>query len=119
MHTRQVAVEVCLSSNDVILGVSGEQHPLPVYLAAGVPVVASDDEGVSHRSEPRISARGTNLPGLSYPQLKQLSRNSLEYSFLPGDSLWRNLSAGKVLAVCRNDTWRQGLVAALRQCTGR
>ena len=52
---------------------------------------------------------------LSYPQLKQLSRNSLEYSFLPGDSLWRNLSAGKVLAVCRNTPALSGLViAALR-----
>lgn len=105
MRTRQVAVEVCLSSNDVILGVSGEQHPLPVYLAAGVPVVlASDDEGVSRIDLSHEYLRAAQTYRLSYPQLKQLSRNSLEYSFLPGDSLWRNLSAGKVLAVCRNDT---------------
>src|SRR5216684_3854830 len=36
MAGRGVAVEVCLTSNDVILGVSGKAHPLRDYLAAGV-----------------------------------------------------------------------------------
>ena len=50
---------------------------------------------------------------LGYPQLKQLSRNSLEYSFLPGDSLWRNLSQVKCWPYAANHTWRQGLVAGV------
>src|SRR6516164_8655588 len=41
MRTRPVVVEVCLTSTDLILGVRGKDHPLPAYLAAGVPVVLS------------------------------------------------------------------------------
>ena len=48
MRRRPVAVEINLSSNAIILGVNGKNHPLATYLAAGVPVVIStDDAGVS------------------------------------------------------------------------
>jgi adenosine deaminase len=48
MRRRQITVEINLTSNDKILGVRGKDHPLPAYLAAGVPVVLStDDPGVS------------------------------------------------------------------------
>src|SRR5262249_24466836 len=39
MRVRPVVVEINLTSNDLILGVRGKDHPLPAYLAAGVPVV--------------------------------------------------------------------------------
>jgi adenosine deaminase len=48
MRRWQITVEINLTSNDKILGVRGKDHPLPAYLAAGVPVVLStDDPGVS------------------------------------------------------------------------
>src|SRR5262249_25375918 len=48
MAARKVAVEINLTSNDVILGVRGDQHPFPIYRKFGVPVVINtDDEGVS------------------------------------------------------------------------
>jgi len=48
MAREHIAVEINLTSNDVILGVKGAQHPLALYRAAGVPVVlATDDAGVS------------------------------------------------------------------------
>src|SRR5262249_53271477 len=51
MRARGVTVEICLSSNAIILGVSGAAHPLSAYLAAGVPVtLATDDPGVSRSS---------------------------------------------------------------------
>src|ERR1700719_2865404 len=41
-------VEISLSSNDVILGVSGKDHPLPIYRKFHVPVALSTyHEGVS------------------------------------------------------------------------
>jgi adenosine deaminase len=44
---RDVMIEICLSSNDVILGIRKEQHPLLTYLEYGVPVaLATDDEGL-------------------------------------------------------------------------
>ena len=38
MAERNVLVEIALTSNDMILGVSGDDHPLPVYMKYGVPV---------------------------------------------------------------------------------
>ena len=48
MAQRNVLVEICLTSNDSILGVSGKNHPFPAYRKFGVPVtLATDDQGVS------------------------------------------------------------------------
>lgn len=89
MRQRQVAVEVNLTSNDVILGVTGSAHPLAMYLAAGVPVVLStDDEGVSRVDLTHEYQRAVQEQHLDYPTLKRIARNGIGYSFLPGDSLW-------------------------------
>jgi len=102
MRERDVLVEICLTSNDVILGVRGPEHPLPDYLAAGVPVtLASDDQGVSRIDLSHEYWRATLTYGLGYGELKQMARNSLSYSFLPGESLWR--SGPELAAACRGD----------------
>ena len=96
MAARKVLVEICLTSNDVILNVSGQHHPLPIYLKYGVPVaLATDDEGVSRGDIVQEFQRAAETYHLSYLQFKQFARNSLEYSFLPGRSLWWNHSARK------------------------
>ena len=100
MARRHVAVEIALTSNDVILGVKGEDHPFRAYRAAGVPMVlCTDDEGVSRIDLTHEYMRATASYGLHYADLKQLSRNSLTYSFLPGDSLWR-VSGDGVASAC-------------------
>jgi adenosine deaminase len=96
MAQRRILVEICLTSNDVILNVTGNRHPLPVYLKYGVPVaLATDDEGVSRGDITHEYERASQAYNFSYLQLKQFARNSLEYSFLPGRSLWWNHSARK------------------------
>ena len=40
---------------------------------------------------------------LGYKDLKRLARNSLEYSFLKGDSLWQSNGFTAMTAVCAND----------------
>jgi adenosine deaminase len=86
-----VMVEINLTSNDVILGVTGIHHPLPEYLAAGVPVALStDDEGVSRIDLTHEYVRAVNDFGLGYAALKKSARTSLEHSFLPGGSLWES-----------------------------
>ena len=88
MAQRKVLVEICLTSNDVILGVRGQEHPLPVYLHYGVPVaLATDDEGVSRSDMTHEYLRAVETYGLTYADLKRLARQSLEYSFVPGASL--------------------------------
>ena len=36
---KPIAIEIQLTSNDVILGVKGGDHPISLYKAAGVPIV--------------------------------------------------------------------------------
>src|SRR5581483_7865086 len=86
---RGVLVEICLTSNDVILGLSGARHPLAIYRKYGVPVaLATDDEGVSRSDMTQEYMRAVTEQGLSYVDLKQMARVSLAHSFLPGASLW-------------------------------
>ena len=89
MARKNVLVEICLTSNDVILGVSGARHPLPIYIKYGVPVaLATDDEGVSRSDMTHEYLRAAEDFSLSYAELKRMARASLEHSFIPGDSLW-------------------------------
>jgi hypothetical protein len=47
MAAKHVLVEINLSSNEDVLGMVGENHPLPIYRKSGVPVTLStDDEGI-------------------------------------------------------------------------
>lgn len=86
---RHTMIEINLTSNDVILGVSTNRHSLPAYLAAHVPVALStDDEGVSRIDLTHEYTRAALDFNLSYTDLKRLARTSLEHSFLPGASLW-------------------------------
>ncbi len=90
MAAQHVMVEINLTSNDVILNVKGDEHPLTFYMAAHVPVALStDDEGVSRIDLTHEYVRAAMTYHLSYEQLKQMVRTSLEHSFLPGASLWR------------------------------
>ena len=89
MADRHVMVEINLTSNDVILGVSANHHSLPAYRAAHVPVALStDDEGVSRIDLTHEYTRAATEFHLSYLDLKTMARASLEHSFLPGPSLW-------------------------------
>jgi adenosine deaminase len=89
MAERNVLVEIALTSNDMILGVSGDDHPLPIYMKYGVPVaLATDDEGVARSDMTHEYLRAVENYHLSYADLKRMARQSLEHSFLPGQSLW-------------------------------
>lgn len=104
MKQKGVAVEICLTSNDVILNVKGKDSPLKDYMAAGVPVIlASDDEGISRIDLTNEYVRAAVEQGLNYIQLKQISRNSLTWSFLPGANLWSSPERVQMVASCRND----------------
>ena len=83
MKRRDVAVEIGLSSSDLILGVRGDRHPLRSYLRAGVPVViVTDDEGVARSDLTNEYLRAATEHGLGYRELKRMARDSLRYAFL-------------------------------------
>ena len=91
MAKHNVMVEINLTSNDVILGVKGKEHPLATYLKYGVPVALStDDEGVSRSDLSMEYVKAVVDQGLTYTQLKSMARTSLEHAFIAGGSLWRD-----------------------------
>jgi adenosine deaminase len=106
MAAKHVMVEINLTSNDVILGVKGKDHPLPVYRKYGVPVALStDDEGVSRIDLTHEFVRAVETYNLQYSDLKQMVRTGMEHDFLPGDSLWRAPdSFGETVAACSRDS---------------
>src|ERR1700684_2087664 len=90
MAAKHVMVEINLTSNDAILGVSGKNHPFPIYRKFHVPVALStDDEGVSRIDLTHEYVRTVESYALTYADLKQIVRTGLEHNFLPGPSLWR------------------------------
>ncbi len=105
MAAKHVMVEINLTSNDVILGVRGEDHPFPIYRKFHVPVALStDDEGVSRIDMTHEYVRAAETYALSYADLKQMVRTGLEHDFLPGASLWREPDAfARAAAACSAD----------------
>ncbi len=83
MRKRKVAVEINLTSNEFILGVKDEAHPISLYAEHGVPyVISTDDAGVS-----RINLSGEYVLYASrykpsYETLKNTIYNSINYSFM-------------------------------------
>lgn len=101
MARRDVLVEINPSSNAVILGVAGADHPLPIYRRFGVPVaISTDDEGVARSEITQEYIRAIRDFDLDYDDLKTISRDSLTYSFLPGASLWVGEDARTYVAAC-------------------
>jgi adenosine deaminase/adenosine deaminase CECR1 len=103
MARLRVLVELCLTSNEVILGIKGVDHPFLDYQKAHVPtVLASDDEGVLRTDLSEQFLLAVRRYRLSYGSLKTMARNSLEYSFLPGQSLWASDSYRTRINACRS-----------------
>jgi adenosine deaminase len=105
MAADHVMVEIALSSNDLILGISGKDHPFPIYRKSGVPVsLSTDDEGVSRINLTHEYVRAVETYGLRYADLKQMVRTGMNHSFQQGESLWQNFDAFKtVIAACAKD----------------
>ncbi len=101
MAREGIAVEINLTSNAVILGVKGRDHPLALYRDAGVPfVLSTDDEGVSRSDMTNEYVRAVTEQHLRYADLKASARNGLHYAFLPGASLWRDRPGAARVAAC-------------------
>ncbi len=105
MAAKHVMVEINLTSNDVVLGVAGKDHPFPIYRKFHVPVALStDDEGVSRINLTHEYLRAAETYALSYADLKQMVRTGLEHDFSPGASLWREPDAfTRTAAACAPD----------------
>jgi adenosine deaminase len=104
MAAKHIMVEINLTSNDVILNIKGSDHPFMLYRKYGVPVALStDDEGVSRIDLTHEFVRAAETYPLTYRDLKEMVRTSLEHAFLPGASLWESTTPetlDRPVAVC-------------------
>ena len=75
--------------------------------------LSTDDEGVSRIDLTHEYVRAVETFGLSYADLKQLVRNSLEYSFLPGAE-----PVGRQRRLCARRARLPGRCARLRRAVG-
>ena len=115
MAERGILVEINLTSNDVILGVKGDRHPIRAYRKYNVPIALStDDEGVARIDLTHEYQRAVETYDLTYDDLKYLSRNALAYSFLAGKSLLESTRAGKFVKECEDA--ERGREAVERAC---
>jgi adenosine deaminase/adenosine deaminase CECR1 len=94
MRERDIPVEVNLTSNDFILGVKGDAHPVTLYRKYGVPfVISTDDPGVSRNKLANEYVLYASRYKTNYAEVKKLSYNSLRYSFLGTEDKKRLLKA--------------------------
>jgi adenosine deaminase len=72
-----------------------------VYRKFGIPVTLStDDEGVGRTHLTEEFQRAVLTYGLSYADVKQLVRNSLQYSFVSGEGYWTDSSYRHPVKAC-------------------
>lgn len=105
MKRNNTLVEIPFTSNAQILGVSGEEHPFPHYFRRfGIPAAFStDDEGVSYADFTSEWIYAVGYYRLTFAEAVVLARSSLQYSFLPGASLWQDVASAKVVGQCAGE----------------
>ena len=65
--------------------------------------LSTDDEGVSRIDITNEYQKAVETLGVGYSELKELSRNSLQFSFLSGNSLFEDYRELRVVEPCRRD----------------
>jgi hypothetical protein len=115
MKRDKVMLEFCPSSSDFILGLKGKNHPFMLYRQAGVRVsINTDDEAVSRSNITMEFVKAIRNFNLNYGDVKELIRNSLEFSFLPGQSLYIDSDYSRLqkgFEKVRSANWKPGKIA--------
>ncbi|MCS6903992.1 MAG: adenosine deaminase [Bacteroidia bacterium] len=93
MHTQKIPVEINLSSNEFILGVKGNKHPIELYFQHKVPIViCSDDAGVLRNNfTHQFVLLAQRYRKIRYKHIKEFIFNSLHYAFIEEESLKKAL----------------------------
>jgi len=84
MRQKHIPIEINLFSNEFILKVKGDRHPVTLYKEFGVPIViCSDDGGVLRTSlTEQYVLLANRYPEFSYADIKRIVYNSINYSFI-------------------------------------
>jgi len=79
-----IPVEINLSSNEFILGIKNEKHPILLYKRFNVPlVICTDDAGVNRSSlTEQYILLASRYKEIDYTDIKRFVYNSIAYSFM-------------------------------------
>ena len=93
MAKKSIPIEINLVSNEFILKVKDNRHPLTLYKEFGVPIVIStDDAGIlrTNMTEQYVLL-AKRYKDISYRDIKQFVYNSINYSFIKDSSVKKQL----------------------------
>lgn len=93
MAKKTIPIEINLVSNEFILKVKENRHPLTLYKEFGVPIVIStDDAGIlrTNMTEQYV-VLAKRYKDISYADIKQFVYNSINYSFIKETSVKKQL----------------------------
>lgn len=95
MKKNDIAVEINLYSNEFILKVKDDRHPIMLYKNAGVPIVISTDDAGVLRSDmtEQYVLLATRYKDISYADIKSFVYNSIQYSFIEEPALKQQIRA--------------------------
>ncbi|PSL28084.1 adenosine deaminase [Chitinophaga ginsengisoli] len=109
MSKRKIPVEINLSSNEFILHVKNEKHPIMLYHSHKVPIIISTDDAGVLRTDltQQYILLATRYPSLPYIEIKKIVRNSIAFSFLQPNLKRQKLQQlDKALSEFENDVLR-------------
>jgi adenosine deaminase len=87
MRAKDIPVEINLTSNEFISGISGENHPITLYRKYGVPyVISTDDAGVTRHTLSNEYVLFASRYKPNYAEIKKTAYDSIRYSFLDKDA---------------------------------
>lgn len=93
MSKNNIPIEINLSSNEFILKVKENRHPISLYNQFEVPIVIStDDAGIlrTNMTEQYVLL-AKRYPAISYSDIKQFVYNSINYSFIQDPEVKKQL----------------------------
>jgi hypothetical protein len=93
MAKNSIPVEINLVSNEFILKVKENRHPILLYKEFGVPIIIStDDAGIlrTNMTEQYVLL-AKRYQSISYTDIKQFVYNSINYSFIQDDTVKKQL----------------------------
>ncbi len=95
MAKNNIAVEINLYSNEFILKVKDDRHPITLYKEFNVPIVISSDDAGVLRSNltDQYVLLAKRYKEISYKEIKEYIYNSIDYSFIKEESVKAKLKA--------------------------
>jgi adenosine deaminase CECR1 len=93
MKRQNDMIEICLTSNHLLLGIPLNKHPFLKYLRSGIPIsLNTDDAGIFNTNMTEEFARMIeNYPDLTWEEVKQIAKASLEHAFIDDEGKQRLL----------------------------